>query len=149
MSSQELCYYCGKNHSDSKYAFKKMLYSKLDSEYGLGLLGIKKTTRYYEKEFSISRCETCFKEHNVSNGPTGIVGLFVLVFSSIVTYIFALRVYISVIVGIIAGIVGMVVFIQLTYRKKIKSLGIKDANEIHDYPIIKDLLSNGWQTYKP
>lgn len=143
MEPQELCYYCGKNHADSKYTFKKMLYSKLDSEYGLGLMGIKKTTRYYENEFSIDRCETCYKEYNVSNGPTGIVGLITLVVSGVVTYILALRVYIAVILGIIAGIVSMVVFIQLTYRRKIKAMGIKDANEIHEHPIIKDLTDNG------
>lgn len=149
MISNDLCYYCGKNSADTKYAYKKTIYSKLNSEYGIGLLGIKKTTKYYEKEFSISRCASCHKLHNESNGPTGIVGLSTVIFSGVVTYFFAKRVYVAAIVGIIAGIIGMLIFIQLTYRRKLKLLGIKDANETDQYQPIKDLLDNGWQTIKP
>ena len=149
MPSTDLCYYCGKNSADTKHVFKKMLYSKLDSDYGIGLLGIKKTTRYYEKEFSIRRCASCHKLHNESNGPTGIVGLITMIFSGVITYFFAKRIYLAAIVGIIAGIIGMLIFIQLTYRKKLKLLGIKDVNETDQYPPIKDLLDKGWQTIKP
>lgn len=149
INSVELCYYCGINKSENKYVFKKTIYSKLDSEYGLGLLGIKKTTRYYEKEFEISRCTSCFKEHSASNKPAGVVALITLIFSGTITYVFAKRVYVALIVGIIVSILAMAVFIQLTYRKRLKLLGIKDANEIEDFAPIKDLLNHGWQTLKP
>lgn len=143
------CYYCQKRNANDKFAYKTILYSKLDTEYGIGLLGIKKTTKYYEKEFSIERCEDCYKIHTTSNGPTGRIGLIFFVLSGSVTYVFAKRVFVTVIVSIIVAIIAMIIYIQLTYRKKLKSLGIKDANEITEYPPIKDLLSNGWQTLKP
>lgn len=148
-SSTTTCYYCNKNQSDPKYIFKKTIYSKLDTDYGIGLLGIKKTTRYYEREFEISRCAACFDIHQSSNKPVGIVGLITLILSSMITYIFAKRIYIAIIVGIITGITAMVIFISQTYRKKLKELGIKDANEINEYLPIKDLLDNGWQILKP
>lgn len=143
------CYYCGKRSSEDKFAYKKVLYSKLDTEYGIGLLGIKKKTKYYEKEFCIGRCEDCHRIHNTSNGPTGRVGLLFLIISSVITYLLAKRVFVAIIVGIIVAIIAMVIYIEFTYRKKLKSLGIKDANEITKYPPIKDLLSHGWQTLKP
>ncbi len=33
--------------------------------------------------------------------------------------------------------------------KRLRDLGIKDTGDIKDYPPIKELLSNGWQTMKP
>lgn len=144
-----LCYYCHKNAADPRYAFRKSLYKKIDSNYGIGLTGLKKTTRYQEKEFTINRCVSCNEEHHKSNRPTLIAFLTTAVLSGIITWFFAKRVYVCMIVGIVAGIIAMVLYISLVYRKRIKALGIKDSNDTEDYLPMKQLLDDGWQTYKP
>lgn len=149
MSNTVLCFYCKKNAANVKYVFKKTIYNKLNSEYGIGLTGIKKTTKYYEKEFLIDRCENCFIEHGKANKPLLITGLIAFLFTAIITHFFAKRIYIDIIVGIIAGIIAMVLYASLVYRKRIKKLGIIDENEIDEYGPIKDLLTKGWQKNKP
>jgi len=125
------------------------MYKKLDSNYGIGLTGLKKTTKYYEKEIEVNRCYSCNVEHNRSNRPALITFLISAVLSGVVTWFFARRVYICIIVGIIAGIIGMVAYISLVYRKRIKALGIIDANDLDNYFPVKMLLDDCWQTYKP
>ncbi|MBI3520782.1 MAG: hypothetical protein HY062_15700 [Bacteroidetes bacterium] len=143
------CYYCNTQAAEARYAFKKIIYNKLDSNYGLGLTGIKKTTRYYEKEFLIPRCANCAIEHGKPNKPAGIIALVVFAISGSFTYTFAKRWYVAVIAGIICGIVAMSSYFILVYHKRLKTLGIKDANNIKDFSPVKDLLDNGWQTIKP
>jgi intracellular septation protein A len=126
-----------------------MLYKKLDSSYGIGLTGLKKTTKYYEKELLIERCSSCAIEHNSSNRPALLIFLTTMIVSGIITWFFAKRVYICIIVGIVAGIVGMVMYISLIYRKRIKALVIIDSNDTDHYLPVKQLLDEGWQTYKP
>lgn len=148
-STNSTCYYCDKQIADPKFAFKKTIYNKLGSDYGLGLTGIKKTTRYYEKEFLIPRCVNCAVEHGKPNKPAGIIALVTLIVTGAVTYIFAKRWYVAAIVGIICGIVAMSSYFILVYHKRLKALGIKDENNVGDFPPVKDLLDNGWQTIKP
>jgi hypothetical protein len=56
---------------------------------------------------------------------------------------------VAAIVGIICGIVAMSSYFILVYHKRLKALGIKDENNVGDFPPVKDLLDNGWQTIKP
>ncbi len=144
-----LCYYCRKNTADPKSVFRKTLYKKLDSSYGIGLTGLKKTTKYYEKEITIDRCASCHVEHHRSNRPALMTFLATAVLAGIVTGFLAKRVFITIVVAIIAGIIGMVMYISLVYRKRIKALGIKDSNDVDSYFPVKQLLDDGWQTYKP
>lgn len=145
----DTCYYCNIQASDPRYAYKKVVYNKLDSNYGLGLTGIKKTTRYYEKEFLVPRCVNCAIEHGKPNKPAGILALVVLIVSGSITYIFAKRWYVALGVGIVCGIVAMSAYFMLVYHKRLKALGIKDADNIKDFSPVKDLLDNGWQSMKP
>jgi hypothetical protein len=149
MMETTLCYYCQKNAADPTSVFRKTLYKKLDSSYGIGLTGLKKTTKYYEKEITIDRCASCHVEHHRSNKPALMTFLVTAIVSGIATWFFAKRVYICIIVGIVAGIIGMVAYISLVYRKRIKALGIKDSNDVDTYFPVKQLLDDGWQNYKP
>lgn len=144
-----LCYYCNKNKPEPKYVFRKSLYKKLDSSYGIGLTGLKKTTKYYEKELEIDRCASCYTEHHRSNRPALITFLATAVAAGIITGFLAKRVFITIVVAVIAGIIGMVLYISLVYRKRIKALGIKDSNDVDSYLPVKLLLDDGWQNYKP
>lgn len=144
-----LCYYCNKNMPEPKYVFRKSLYKKLDSSYGIGLTGLKKTTKYYEKEIEIERCASCYTEHHRSNRPMLITFLATAIAAGIITGFLAKRVFITIVVAIIAGIIGMVLYISLFYRKRIKALGIKDSNDVDGYLPVKLLLDDGWQNYKP
>ncbi len=149
MMETTLCYYCQKNTADQKSVFCKTLYKKIDSSYGIGLTGLKKTTKYYEKELEIARCASCDAEHHRSNRPTLIAFLATAILAGIITGFLAKRVFITIVVAIIAGIIGMVMYISLVYRKRIKALGIKDANDVDTYLPVKILLDDGWQNYKP
>lgn len=144
-----LCYYCNTNKPEPKYVFRKSLYKKLDSSYGIGLTGLKKTTKYYEKEIEINRCASCYTEHHRSNRPALITFLATAAAAGVVTGFLSKRVFITIVVAIIAGIVGMIMYISLVYRKRIKALGIKDSNDVESYLPVKLLLDDGWQNYKP
>lgn len=144
-----LCYYCHKNKPEPRYVFRKTLYKKLDSSYGIGLTGLKKTTKYYEKEIEIDRCASCYKEHHRANRPALMTFLATAVVAGIITGFLAKRVFMTVVIAVIAGIAGMVAYITLVYRKRIKILGIKDANDVDTYQPVKTLLDDGWQNDKP
>lgn len=144
-----LCYYCHKNSPDPKHAFRKTLYKKLDSSYGIGLTGLKKTTKFYEKEVEVERCGSCYTEHNSANKPAVIVFSVTAAVAAIITGILARRLWITIGTAVGAGIVAVMVYFQLVYYKRIKALGIKDSEDVEAYPPIKELLDNGWQSHKP
>lgn len=143
------CYYCNKRKSEPGYVFKKILYNKLDSEYDLGITGIRKTTRYYEKEVEIDRCKICFTEHHKHNKPALKIAVVSLLLAGGITYFFAKRLFIAISIGFISAFITVILYFSYIYRKQLNELGIKDENEISDYPSIKALLRNGWQTVRP
>ena len=147
--SETLCYYCRKNEAEPKYELRTKLYKKLDSSYGIGLTGLKKTTKYYEKEIAVERCASCHLEHKRSIKPALITFLIMAVVAGIITGFLAKRVFITIVVAIVSGFVGMILYFMLVYRKRLKELGIKDEYATDDYPLVKELLKEGWQTYKP
>jgi hypothetical protein len=144
-----ICFYCGKRDTEPRFSFKTKVYKKIDSNLGIGLTGIKRTTRYYEKDIEIERCGSCYSEHHKANRPALIYSIIALVISGPVAYYFALRVYIAIIAAIVCALVTMIVYFSFVYRKHIKSLGIKDQHETDKHPQVKELLDSGWQLMKP
>lgn len=144
-----LCYFCSANAPEPRYLVRKTLYKKLDSSYGIGLTGLKKTTKYYEKEIEIARCASCYTEHRRSNKPALIMFLITALVAGIVTGFLAKRAFITIGVAIGAGIAGVLAYFFLVHRKRIKALGIKDSTDVDAYLPVKSLLDDGWQDYKP
>ncbi len=143
------CYFCNLNKPEPGYVVRKKLYKKLDSSYGIGLTGLKKTTKYYEKEIEIARCASCYTEHRRSNKPALIIFLVTALVAGLVTGFLAKRAFITIGVAVGAGIIGAVAYFFLVHRKRIKALGIKDSTEVDAYLPVKTLLDEGWQDYKP
>ncbi len=144
-----VCFYCGKRDTEPRFSYKPRVYKKIDSNLGIGLTGLKRTTRYYEKEIEIERCGFCHKEHTKANRPALIYSLIALVISGPVAYYFALRVYIAVIAAIVCALITLIVYFGYFYRKHINSVGIKDQHETDKHPQVKELLESGWQLMKP
>lgn len=145
----QICFYCGKREALPGFSFSTKVYKKIDSSLGIGLTGLKRTTRYYEKEIEIDRCRFCHKEHTKANRPALIYSLIALVISGPVAYYFALRVYIAVIAAIVCALITLIVYFAYFYRKHISSIGIKDQHETDKHPEVKKLLESGWQLMKP
>lgn len=143
------CFYCNKYDSNAEFKFNAVLYHKIDSSLGIGLLGLKRTTKYYEKQIVVPRCQNCFQEHHQVNKPAFFTGLIVAIISGITIHLFALRYYISIPSGLGFGFLSALIYIGTVYRKRINSLGIKDANDFFEYPDIKNLTENGWTIWKP
>gem|GEM_PF-4411684 len=144
-----VCYYCGKRESLPALRHRTSVYRKIDSSLGIGILGIKRTTKYYEKEVEVERCVECYKEHKKANKPALLYSLFILVVSGAIAYLIALRIYIAVISGIAGAILTMIFYFAFIYRRHLKSIGIRDQYEIDAYPQIRELLDNGWSLMKP
>lgn len=149
MSSNNSCFYCQKYRPDPTLTFKATLYHKLDSNLGIGLTGLKRTTRYLEKEIQIERCATCYTEHHRANRPAFRIGLIFLLLSGPIIYFFALRVYIAVFGALAIGFLAYLLYFGTVYRKRIGALGIKDQNDFRSYPPVRALLDQGWETIKP
>lgn len=143
------CYFCDLNKPEPAYVVRKKLYKKLDSSYGIGLTGLKKTTKYYEKEIEIDRCASCYTEHRRSNKPALIIFLVTAIVAGIITGFLAKRTFITIGVAVGAGIIAVIAYFFLVHRKRIKALGIKDSTEVEAYLPVKTLLDDGWQDYKP
>jgi hypothetical protein len=143
------CFYCEKRNTEPGFSFKTKVYKKIDSNLGIGLTGIRRTTRYYEKDIEIDRCGSCYSIHHGANRPALIYSLIVLVLSGVITYYFALRVYIAIIAAVVCALITLIVYFSFVYRKHIKALGIKDQYEIDKHPQVKELLHSGWQLMKP
>ena len=138
------CFYCSKNFADPKCIATVYLYKRLDNELSLGVTGIKRTKQFLKKEFQIKRCESCYQIHSTSNLPSLIFAFLFSVITGIFTHYFIPSFYISIPLGFVAFILGLIGFIYFTYRRKIKKLGTKDVLDFDDYPGIKELLNDGW-----
>jgi hypothetical protein len=143
------CYYCNKNFSDPNFVATVILYKKLETDYSLGLTGLKKKKNYLKKSFPVNRCETFSKIHHTSNLPT-------LIFSVIIMTVVALYLLLiyksrgaAIIVTPLAGITAAILYIYFTYRRKIKKYGMKDLLEIDEHPEMKFYLQDGWQIIEP
>jgi hypothetical protein len=143
------CYYCERNFAQPKFAATIFLYKKLETDYKLGLTGLKKKKNYLKKSFQVNRCETCSKIHHTSNLPT----LIFSVIAMIVTATYFLLIYKSrgaaVIFTPLAGIATAIIYISFTYRRKIKKHRMKDLLEINEHPELKFYLKEGWQIIEP
>ncbi len=143
------CYYCNKNYSDPNHVATVILYKKLETDYSLGLTGLKKKKNYLKKSFQVNRCATCSKIHHTSNLPTLIFS--VIVMAAVALYL--LLIYKSrgaaIILTPLAGIAAAIIYIYFTYRRKIKKHGMKDLLEINEHPEIKFYLQDGWQIIEP
>jgi hypothetical protein len=148
-TNNTLCFYCSKNSSHNGLEHKVFLFSKIGSNLGVGLLGLKRTTKYYEVQIVVPRCQNCFEEHRRPHKPALITGAIIFVLTFIVSVFTARRWYIVIPVSFIIGFVASLVYYGVVYRKRIKSLGIIDANDIRDYPPIREMLDKGWSTIKP
>ena|SRR6218665_44650 len=144
-----ICYYCERVEADSESRYVFTIYKKLDSNYGLGLTGIRKTTRYYELDIEVPRCKSCAQIHNTPVAPAGRLALLLFLVSGAIAYYFAQRWYVALIVAVVCGIAGLIVYFQLFYRKKLKQLGIKDKGELNAYEPLKVILKSGWQLLRP
>ena len=149
MNISATCFYCSKNFADPKFAAHVSIYQKQETEYGIGLTGLKKTKKFLEKKFTLNRCESCYKIHSKVNRPAMIFGVIVVALCAIYFGLFTDYYYLSYIISPVAGIVAMLLYIALVYRRKIKKLHIKDQYEFQEYPPIKLLLEQGWEIVKP
>lgn len=149
MITQHTCFYCSKNQSKTEFQHEVKLYAKLSSSLGVGILGLKRTTRYYEKSIMIPRCQTCYEEHNKHGKPALLWGTLTALLTFVVTFFTLKRLYIVIPTTLIVGFIGSLVYFGTVYRRRINLLGIKDANDIRNYQPVTELLDSGWSTIKP
>jgi hypothetical protein len=144
------CFYCnGLRIADPARVQKVKLYRKLDSNYGLGLTGIKKTTRYYEKEIAIDRCNDCYEAQRSGNRPATIIGLTGLVLGAVVGYVLGRRWYVALFAGLGTALAGLIAYLYMVHHKKLKALGVKDVYDFKTFGPAKVLLDEGWDMHKP
>lgn len=148
MNPNTTCYYCNRDTSESQYLHIFKMYHILSSDIGIGLTGIKKTTHYYERKIAIDRCDSCYKIHKNASQPALVIASFCSIVGAILGWYFGKRWYIALVAAAITFVVVLIMYFQFIYRHKIKKLNIKDQFEIHDHPIVKTAMENGWQLTK-
>lgn len=143
------CYYCTKNEGGKELQHTVMLYAKISSNLGIGVLGLKRTTKYYEKSIVVPRCKNCYDEHKRPGKPALWWGIITALVTFLVTFFTLKRLYIVIPTSLLLGFFGSLVYFGTVYRKRIHKLGIKDANDIRNYAPIREMLDKGWSTIKP
>lgn len=124
------------------------MYHVLSRDFGVGLLGVKKTTRFYEREFTIPRCESCYKIHKNANTPALGFALAGATVSFVLGWYFGERWYVGLTAFAVGFLTILLLYYQFIYRQQLKRLQIKDQYEIHDHPLVLEAKKDGWQLTK-
>jgi len=143
------CYYCGIRQANPSLAHKVPMYKKIDSSYGLGLTGIKKTTKFYQKDIEVDRCADCKTEHDKANKPLIIICLGSLVVFGTLGYLTGKRVWVAIVAAIAGAAISCAAYMMGVHRKRLRAMGIRDAAEVKEFPAIAALRAEGWDNFKP
>jgi hypothetical protein len=145
---ENMCYYCGREKSDTSSAYKKTIYKETarHSDWWSN----KKTVEYRHMKISIPRCKKCTEIH--SSNKTRYFWLPIIAFalmglslgSTIWGYWFGC------LLG--GGAVGLAIgYILSSIDETIiaKEANIKTADSINEYPLVRELLNQGWTFSQP
>lgn len=135
------CWFCGNNPPANESIFETTIYKETSRTY------FPRGVKYNYLPVKIPRCKSCEKIH--SDGSSALLFAFLIctVIGGVIGYFVDEHWIIGAIIGIVIGfIIGNSISDSQISKEKIKDTG---TSTIRNYPVINQLINEGWQFSKP